>query len=99
MPTYEYRCQHCQYEFEAFQSISSSPIDTCPRCNQKAVTRKISGGSGLIFKGSGFYITDYSRKSNNLPKEKVEPAAVGSVDKSKGKAQSKSSDSASDKSE
>lgn len=99
MPTYEYRCQHCQYEFEAFQSISSAPIDTCPRCHQKAVTRKISGGSGLIFKGSGFYITDYSRKSKNLPKEKVEPAAVSSADKSKVETTSKPSKSASNKSE
>jgi len=99
MPTYEYRCQHCHYEFEAFQSISSAPIDTCPRCHQQAVTRKISGGSGLIFKGSGFYITDYSRKSKNLPKEKVEPTAISSADKSKGDTPSKSSKSSSDKSE
>jgi len=99
MPTYEYHCQNCQYEFEVFQSISSAPIDTCPRCNQKTVTRKISGGSGLIFKGSGFYITDYSRKSKNLPKEKVEPAAASSADKSKSDTASKPDKSNSDKSE
>jgi len=99
MPTYEYYCQHCQYEFEAFQSISSAPIDTCPRCNQKTVSRKISGGSGLIFKGSGFYITDYSRKSKNLPKDKVEPAPVSSADKSKGETTPKPGKSVSDKSE
>lgn len=99
MPTYEYQCKDCQYEFEAFQGISSKPIEICPRCGQKAVIRKISGGSGLIFKGSGFYITDYSKKIGSLPKEKAEPAAVGSADKSKGNPNSKPHDSASDKSE
>jgi len=62
MPTYEYFCLSCGFEFEEFQSIASEPISTCPKCKQ-AVQRKISGGSGLIFKGSGFYITDYKNNS------------------------------------
>ena len=66
MPTYEYYCSTCGFEFEEFQSIASEPITVCPKCNDK-VTRKISGGSGLIFKGSGFYITDY-KKSGYSPK-------------------------------
>jgi putative FmdB family regulatory protein len=74
MPTYEYYCTSCGFEFEEFQSIASEPISICPKCG-KEVKRKISGGSGLIFKGSGFYITDYkSKKAENSkspkPKEK-----------------------------
>ena len=62
MPTYEYKCKRCRYEFETFQAISSEPIKKCPRCKGEVV-RLISGGSGLIFKGSGFYETDYKKKS------------------------------------
>ena len=58
MPTYEYRCNDCQHEFEEFQSISDPPITICPACGGKT-ERLITGGAGLIFKGSGFYITDY----------------------------------------
>lgn len=57
MPTYEYECRECSYTFEAFQSINDAPIKTCPLCGGK-VKRLIGGGSGIIFKGSGFYITD-----------------------------------------
>ncbi len=66
MPTYEYVCGKCGHRFEKFQSISAAPLTVCPRelCSQKTwgkgkVKRAISGGAGLIFKGSGFYITDY----------------------------------------
>ena len=65
MPTYEYYCTSCGFEFEEFQSIASAPINICPKCNEH-VKRKISGGAGLIFKGSGFYITDY--KNNKTSK-------------------------------
>ncbi len=61
MPTYEYRCTACGHEFEEFQPISDPPITICPKCNGKT-ERIISGGSGLIFKGTGFYITDYKNK-------------------------------------
>ncbi len=61
MPTYEYRCTECGHEFEAFQTMSEAPVATCPTCRGK-VERKISGGAGLLFKGSGFYITDYRSK-------------------------------------
>lgn len=61
MPTYQYRCQN-DHEFEEFQSITDDAIETCPECGEKA-TRVISGGAGLIFKGSGFYITDYRKES------------------------------------
>lgn len=58
MPTYDYRCLECETEFEKFQGITEDPIDECPECNGK-VKRLIGAGAGLIFKGSGFYITDY----------------------------------------
>lgn len=63
MPTYEYYCTSCGFEFEEFQSIASAPISICPKCGEN-VKRKISGGVGLIFKGTGFYITDYKNKKS-----------------------------------
>jgi len=61
MPTYEYECRNCHYNFERFQSMSDEPVKICPECGGQ-VRRMIAGGSGIIFKGSGFYIND-SRKS------------------------------------
>ena len=63
MPTYEYRCEACGHTFEQFQSIKADPIRRCPQCGKNKVKRLISTGAGLIFKGSGFYITDYRDKS------------------------------------
>lgn len=57
MPTYEYECKNCGHTFEAFQSMSDAPLRACPECG-KEVRRLINGGSGVIFKGSGFYVTD-----------------------------------------
>lgn len=64
MPTYEYLCQKCQKRFEVFQKMSDDALQTCPSCQGK-VERLISGGNGLIFKGHGFYITDY--KNSRTP--------------------------------
>jgi putative FmdB family regulatory protein len=61
MPTYEYECISCKYKFEEWQNINEPPLTTCPKCNGK-LKRLISGGAGFIFKGSGFYITDYRSK-------------------------------------
>ena len=61
MPTYEYECKKCGKRFERFQQISAKPLSKCPDCKGK-VRRLISGGGGIIFKGSGFYETDYKRK-------------------------------------
>ena len=58
MPTYEYRCTTCNHEFEKFQRMSEEPVAECPECGKPA-ERRLSGGAGLLFKGSGFYITDY----------------------------------------
>lgn len=58
MPTYEYRCPACGNDFEKFQRMSDEPVADCPECAAKA-ERRLSAGAGLLFKGSGFYITDY----------------------------------------
>lgn len=63
MPTYEYECKKCGYRFSEFQRITAPPIRDCPKCGKRnSVQQIISGGSGLIFKGSGFYITDYKKQ-------------------------------------
>ena len=62
MPTYEYECTKCGNAFEKFQSMKDAPLKTCPKCRGK-VTRLVGSGSGIIFKGSGFYETDYKRSS------------------------------------
>ena len=59
MPTYAYVCQNCHHEFDAFQSIKAKPLRECPACGQATLKRLIGSGSGIIFKGSGFYCTDY----------------------------------------
>lgn len=64
MPTYEYRCACCGHELELFQQMSESPIRKCPECKRLKLKRLMGAGSGIIFKGSGFYETDYKRKSS-----------------------------------
>lgn len=64
MPTYAYICKNCNHYFEEFQGINDSPIQECPEC-KLVPQRLISGGAGLIFKGSGFYETDYKRTDSN----------------------------------
>lgn len=63
MPTYEYACTKCHHELEVFQSMSDAPQKKCPSCKRATLRRKIGGGAGLIFKGTGFYITDYKKSS------------------------------------
>ena len=60
MPTYDYRCPSCGHDFEKFEKINARVRPKCPQCGTRA-ERQISGGAGLLFKGSGFYITDYKR--------------------------------------
>jgi putative FmdB family regulatory protein len=62
MPTYEYACTKCGHHFDQFQSMRDEPLRRCPKCHKLALKRLIGGGAGLIFKGSGFYITDYKNK-------------------------------------
>lgn len=61
MPTYDYRCDACGHEFDAFQSIMDGALRKCPKCKKQKLRRLIGAGSGIIFRGSGFYETDYKR--------------------------------------
>ncbi|MCK5943992.1 MAG: zinc ribbon domain-containing protein [Planctomycetes bacterium] len=63
MPTYDYACKACGHRFEEFQSMSSDPLKKCPSCNKNKLERLIGAGAGVIFKGSGFYETDYRSSS------------------------------------
>lgn len=76
MPTYEYQCAE-GHAFEQVQKMSDPPIGTCPVCGA-AAERRVSGGSGLIFKGSGFYITDYGKDGKGPRKEPESPGSSGS---------------------
>lgn len=63
MPTYEYECEHCGHKFEKFQSMTEAPIKKCPQCQKLKAKRLIGSGAGIIFKGPGFYATDYRKGS------------------------------------
>ncbi len=76
MPTYEYECEKCSHVFEKFQGITEEPLKDCPKC-AGSVRRIIHGGAGLVFKGSGFYITD-SRTGSG---KKASPPPCGNADK------------------
>jgi putative FmdB family regulatory protein len=67
MPTYEYACPKCGHEFEQFQSMNDEPLKKCPKCKKAGVKRLVGSGAGLIFKGTGFYITDYKNKRGGKP--------------------------------
>ena len=64
MPTYEYRCPYCHELVEAFQRMSDAPLTVCPHCKKEGLARIVSGGAGVIYKGEGWYVTDYSKKSS-----------------------------------
>jgi putative FmdB family regulatory protein len=92
MPTYAYVCEKCGHQFDQFQSISAQPLSTCPKdlCQEKRwgkgkVKRAITGGAGLIFKGSGFYITDYrsEKYKEAAKKDSTSPAPKPSGTESK----------------
>jgi putative FmdB family regulatory protein len=71
MPTYDYICKDCLYEFEEFQKMSDPLLKVCPKCSG-TLERKIGGGAGLLFKGNGFYITDYKKSSSPAISSKEE---------------------------
>lgn len=82
MPTYEYECENCKHHFEEFQKMTDKPLQKCPKCGKK-VKRLISAGAGFIFKGSGFYITDYKKNSDTtaIAKPKTESKEKPKQDK------------------
>ncbi len=84
MPTYEYQCQKCGHRFSEFQRIVDPPIKNCPKCRKRnCVEQIISGGSGLIFKGSGFYTTDYKGKNaSSAPTKPADSAPAKPADQS-----------------
>jgi putative FmdB family regulatory protein len=83
MPTYEYECQACGHTFEKFQSMTARPVRVCPACHKRNVRRLIGTGAGVIFKGSGFYETDYRRKSKPAAEKPAaeKPASTDSAAK------------------
>ena len=88
MPTYEYECEKCGHRFERFQSMTDDPVKRCPECRCK-VRRLLGTGSGIIFKGSGFYETDY-RSSDYKEKAKKETSTAAPSSETKGESKSES---------
>ena len=76
MPTYDYKCKACDHAWEEFQSIKAPPTKKCPKCNKSKAERLIGPGAGLIFRGSGFYITDYRSDSYKKSAEADKPPAA-----------------------
>jgi putative FmdB family regulatory protein len=74
MPTYDYICDHCSHEFEAFESIKADPQTVCPECAEAKLRRKIGAGAAILFKGSGFYQTDYRSESYKKRAKADQPA-------------------------
>jgi len=92
MPTYDYECDACGHRFEQFQQISASPLKKCPECKKSKLRRLFGIGAALMFKGSGFYQTDYRSESYKKGAEKDKPASESKSDsKTESKTESKSS--------
>jgi putative FmdB family regulatory protein len=90
MPTYDYECSACGHRFEEFQNMSDPLLRKCPSCGKKKLLRLLGTGAGIIFKGSGFYETDYKQKTSTYASGKKESdAKSGSEPKSDGKSESK----------
>ena len=92
MPTYEYICDNCQHQFEKFQSIKAKPIRKCPKCGKLSVQRLIGAGAGIIFKGSGFYQTDYRSEGYKKAAESEKKGSTSKDTKDK-KTETKAADS------
>ncbi|HPO91077.1 MAG TPA: zinc ribbon domain-containing protein [Victivallales bacterium] len=90
MPTYQYECLNCKKEFEQFQKMNDKPLDTCLLCGKKGKVKRLIGtGAGIIFKGSGFYETDYKRKSGSTDSKKSEAASTKTEKKQPEKTETK----------
>lgn len=93
MPTYDYQCQACGHTWELFQSMNDDPVKSCPKCKKRKAKRLLGVGAGLIFKGTGFYETDYKNKIGGEKKEGSSDSDSSSSDSSKSSDSGKSSDS------
>lgn len=89
MPTYDYRCENCGHEFEEFQSITAKPLTKCPSCGKPKLQRLIGAGGGVIFKGTGFYQTDYRSDSYKKAAESETKAASDAAKPAEGAAPAK----------
>ena len=89
MPTYDYECLGCKHTFELFQMMSEKPIKKCPKCGKNKVKRLIGSGMGIIFKGSGFYETDYKRKEGNSSGGRSAQNNISAIDKKQGSKENK----------
>ncbi|MDR1519540.1 MAG: zinc ribbon domain-containing protein [Planctomycetota bacterium] len=92
MPTYEYECGNCGHSFEEFQYMSDKPLRKCPKCAKLNLVRLIGAGAGIIFKGSGFYETDYKRKGEAKPADKPSSDKGSDANKPDAKAPAASGD-------
>ena len=81
MPTYDYECDACKHEFEVFESMTVEPQKKCPKCKKNKLRRLFGAGAGLVFKGSGFYSTDYRSESYKKGAEAEKPKADTSESK------------------
>jgi len=81
MPTYEYQCDACDHNFDEFQSMSDKPLKKCPKCGKSKLRRLFGGGSAVIFKGSGFYQTDYRSDSYKQAQQADQNSAKAATDK------------------
>ena len=90
MPTYDYVCEACEHQFELFQSITASPKRKCPECGRLKLRRLIGPGAAIVFRGSGFYKTDYRSPSYKKAAEADKPSASSSTDKKSSNAKVKS---------
>ena len=104
MPTYDYVCRECEHRWELFQSIKANPIRKCPQCGRLRARREIGAGAGIIFKGFGFYQTDYrssaykkaaeadKKKSESGSSSETKTSSDSSASKTDSKSESKSAD-------
>ncbi len=86
MPTYDYVCKECGHRFEAFQSMKDPVLRDCPECEQEALQRLIGAGAGLLFKGSGYYLTDYKKSSSSQATSSGESSGESSTSEATGSA-------------